>query len=246
MISATIITLNEEKNIKKVLENLKDLADEIIVVDSESADKTVTIAKNLGAKVFTRKFDNFAYQKNYAVSKTTGDWVLSVDADEEISSNLSQEIKFAVKNKEFSGFLIPRRNFILGAEIKHSWWSPDEHVWLFKKNFGRWEGEVHEEVKVLGKIGKLKNAKLHFQENNVSNFLESNEFYSTLLANSLLKKGVRFSIIHLLWDPILEFLIRFIYKLGFLDGIRGFILSYIMAIYKIMVWIKIYELQNLK
>ena len=245
MISATLITLNEEANIKKVLQNLNGFVDEIIMVDCGSLDKTVKIAKDLGAKVFFRKFDNFANQKNWATSKANGDWILSIDADEEISSELKVEIKNAIKDKIFEGFLIPRRNFIFGKEIKHSRWSPDKHIWLWKKDSGIWEGDVHEEVIVNGRVGELKSPKINYQDNSVESFLNKNDFYASLYAKSLFKKGVRFSIIRLLYDPLFEFFIRYIYKLGFLDGLRGFILSYLMSIYKISVWIKIYELQNL-
>lgn len=246
MISATIITLNEQDYIQNAIESVKSLAEEIIVVDSGSKDKTVEIAKKLGAKVFIRAFDNFANQKNFAVSKSTNDWIISLDADEEIPLNLSEEIKKAVMNQEFVAFLIPRRNFILGKEIKHSWWSPDMHIWLWRKDKGKWIGDVHEELEVGGKVGKLKNAKLHFQSKSISEFMEGNELYSLILAKSLFRKGVRFSLLRLFWDPVLEFLIRFVYKLGFLDGLRGFVLAYLMAIYKVTVLIKIYELQNLK
>lgn len=246
MISATLITLNEEKNIANLIKNLKEIVGEIIVVDSGSKDKTVEMAEKLGAKVFFREFDNFANQKNYAVSKAASGWILSVDADEEISQKLSEEIKKAVENKEYSAFLIPRRNFILGQEIKHSRWSPDEHIWLWKKDLGEWKGDVHEEVVVNGKVGKLKNAKINYQDEHISDFMQKNDFYAGILASSLYKDGVRFSYLRFFYDPIFEFLIRYFYKLGFLDGWRGFILAYLMTIYKISIWIKIYELQNLK
>ena len=246
MISATIITLNEQQNIKRVLQSLKGVADEVVVVDSGSWDKTTRFAKEFGAKVFIRKFDNFSTQKNFAVLKTEGDWILSMDADEHLSKDLAEEVKKSVENKEFDAYLIPRRNFILGGEIKHSRWSPDIHIWLWKKSLGKWIGDVHEEVRVAGKVGELKNAKINYQDEKVSDFMQKNDFYAGLYAKSLYKNGVRFSFLHLIFDIFYEFLIRFIYKLGFLDGWRGFILSYLMAIYKISIWIKIYELQNLK
>ena len=246
MISATIITLNEEDRIEKAIHGVLGAADEIIVLDCGSTDKTVEKAKRAGAKIYFRKFDNFSNQKNYAASKTSGDWILSLDADEEIPKQLILEIKNAVKNKIYNGYLIPRRNFILGKEIKYSRWSPDTHIWLWKKNFGKWVGDVHEEVVVEGKVGRLKNAKIHNQKETISEFIKANDFYANLLAESLFKKGKRFSFFKLIRDPIFEFFIRFFYKLGFLDGFRGFILSYLMAIYKISVWIKIYELQNFK
>lgn len=246
MISATIITLNEEKNIKKVLQNIKDLANEVIVVDSGSTDKTVEIAKELGAKVFFRKFDNFANQKNWALSKTTNNWILSLDADEEIPTELVDEIKQAVKNEDIAGYLIPRRNFILGKEIKYSRWNPDKHIWLWEKDKGKWVGEVHEEVVVQGKIGYLKNSKIHYSHQTLNDFIDSNNFYSTLLAESMYKKGVNFSLFKMFWHSIWEFKIRFFYKLGFLDRWRGFVLAYLMAIYHLMVWIKLWQLNQQK
>lgn len=244
MISATIITLNEEENIKTAIKSIKDFVSEVIVVDSGSTDKTIEIAEELGAQIYHRKFDNFSNQKNWAVTKANGDWILSIDADEQIPQNLADEIKTAVKNTEYAGYLIPRRNFILGGEIKHSRWSPDLHIWLWKKNSGKWVGDVHEEVIVNGKIGQLKNPKINNQEESVSDFIRKNNLYSSLLAKEEYKKGIRFSFFRLFKDPIFEFLIRYLYKLGFLDGWRGFVLSYLMAIYKISVWIKIYELKE--
>lgn len=246
MISATIITLNEEKNIKRAIESIKDIVSEIIIVDSGSMDNTVKIAEKLGAKVFFRKFDNFANQKNWAQSKATGGWILSLDADEEIPKRLQEEIEVAVKNSKYNGYLIPRRNFILGKEIKYSRWSPDKHIWLWRKDAGKWIGAVHEEVVVNGKVGNLKNSKIHYSHETLSGLMDSNNFYSTLLSESMYKKGVNFSLFRMFWNSIWEFKIRYFYKLGFLDGWRGFVLSYFMAIYQLMVWIKLWQLNQQK
>lgn len=244
MISATIITLNERENIKTAIKSIKGFVDEIIVVDSGSIDKTVEIAEESGAQVYFRKFDNFANQKNYAVSKARGDWILSVDADEEISVDLAKEIKEAVKNNQFVGYLIPRKNIILGKEIKHSRWSPDTHIWIWKKDFGKWVGEVHEEVVVSGKVGSLKNSKIHNSHKTVSEFIEANNKYSGLEAKSLFKNGIHFPFSKMIWQSVFEFFIRFIYKSGFLDGWRGFCLAYLMSVYKLTVWIKLWELNR--
>lgn len=241
MISVTIITLNEENNIKKVLQNIKGLVNEVIVVDSGSTDKTVEIAKKSGAKVFFRKFDNFANQKNWAAAKVTNKWILSVDADEEVSVKLAEEIREAIKKEKIVGYIIPRRNFILGKEIKHSRWSPDKHIWLWRKDFGRWVGDVHEEVKVLGKVGELKNSKIHYSHKTLSKFLDANNFYSTLLSESMFKNKVSFSPFKMFWNALFEFNIRYFYKLGFLDGWRGFTLAYLMAIFHLMIWIKLWQ-----
>lgn len=243
MISVTIITLNEQANIEKAIKSVLDLADEIIVVDSGSKDKTVELAEKLGAKVFFKEFADFASQKNYAASKATKEWVLSLDPDEEISPSLSEEIRSAVSNNLYDGFLIGRKNFILKKEIKYSRWSPDEHIWLWKKDHGEWEGLVHEEIKLKGNIGKLIHKKIHHQSDNITDFMKSNNFYSGFEAEDRFKKGEKFSLLKLFYDPVYEFLIRFVYKLGFLDGKVGFILAYIMAIYKITVSVKIYQLQ---
>jgi len=245
-LSATIITLNEEEKLKDCLESIKDLADEIVLVDSGSTDKTLEIAKNFNAKIFHRKFDNFANQKNFAIDKASNEWVLSIDADEIIPASLANEIKNAIISENYDGYFIPRRNFILGSEIKHTRWSPDKHIWLFKKNKSLWVGEVHEEVKVDGKVGELKNAKMHYQDKTISEFIEGNNFYARLLAKDMYKKGKKFSLVRFFYDPVYEFLLRFIYKKGFLDGWRGFVLSLLMAYYQMTVWLKLLSLQTKK
>ncbi len=244
MISATIITLNEEEKIGIAIKSLRDLVDEIVVVDSGSIDKTTEIAKSLGAKVYYRKFDNFASQKNWAASKATSDWVLALDADEEIPDGLVKEIKEAAKSNEYSGYLIPRRNFILGKEIKYSRWSPDRHIWLWKKDSGKWVGDVHEEVVILGKVGLLKNSKIHNSHQTIESIIKINDFYSTLAARSLLNSNIKFSFWKMSWDSAFEFFIRFFYKKGFLDREEGFALAYAMGIYKLSVWIKLWELEK--
>lgn len=246
MISATIICLNEEDNIRKAILSLKPIADEVIVIDSGSTDKTVEIAKKLGAKVYFRAFDNFANQKNWAMSKTSGNWIFSLDADEEVTEDLAAEIKEAVKDKSYVGYLIPRKNFILGKEIKYSRWSPDQHVWLWQKEFGKWFGSVHEEVRVSGKVGLLKNCKIHRSHKTLTSFMDANNLYSTFEAESLHKNKISFSFWRMIWEPIFEFSLRYIYKKGFLDGKEGFALSYAMGVYRLSVWVKIWELERNK
>ena len=124
----------------------------------------------------------------------------------------------------------------MGKEIKYSRWSPDRHIWLWRKNSGIWVGDVHEEVEVNGKVGILKNSKIHNSHETLSSFMKANNFYSELEA-----KNLKFSLWRLFMDPFLEFFIRYIYKKGFLDGKEGFILAYMMSVYKLTVWTKAWE-----
>jgi len=243
-LTVTVITLNEEKDLRRCLESVRDLADEIVVVDSGSTDKTVEIAKKYGAKVYHRDFDNYSNQKNYAVKKATGDWILSMDADEEIPPKLSKEIREAIGSDEFVAFNMPRRNIILGKFIKYSRWQPEfeRHVvWLFRKGKGKWVGDVHETVVLDGDVGRLKNAKVHYQYETVNEFMNMMNKYSELDAEQRIKNGLKFSFFRLIFDPVYNFLVRFFYRLGFLDRWRGFVLSYLMAVYHLELWIKVWE-----
>jgi glycosyltransferase involved in cell wall biosynthesis len=244
-LSATIITLNEEKDLPRCLESVKNLADEIIVVDSGSTDKTVDIAKEYGGKVYSREFDGMAGQKNYAAQKSTGEWILSVDADEEISSELAREIKSKIQNpkSKIIAYSMPRKNIIFGEFIKYTRWQPefDRHIWLYKKDRGRFVGGVHAAVKVDGKVGRLKHAKVHYQYKNVKEFMDMMNSYSESESTERAEDGVKFSYFQLLLQPIYNFLVRYFYRLGFLDGWRGFVLSYLMAIYHFQLWVKVWE-----
>jgi glycosyltransferase involved in cell wall biosynthesis len=242
-LSVTVITLNEEEYLPICLESVKSIADEIVVIDSGSSDKTVEIAKKFDAKVYIRKFDNYANQKNYASEKATGDWILSLDADEQIEPRLAKEILLAISTQKYQGYTIPRNNIILGKFIRFSRWQPelDRHVWLWKKAMGEWVGDVHEEVVVKGCVGRLKYAKIHNSYNSVSEFFKMMNSYSELESRHLLKKRVKFSYSKLFLQPFYNFLVRYFYRFGFLDGWRGFILSYLMAIYHLELWVKIWE-----
>lgn len=244
-LSVTIIALNEEKNLARAINSVQSLADEVVVVvDPRSRDKTLEVARSLGAKTFVRVFDNFANQKNFASQMAKGKWILAMDADEEIPTSLKDEIKKTIAKDGFDGYLIPRRNILFGKEIKHTRWSPDKHIWLWKKNKGKWAGKIHEEVILDGKPGELKEAKIHHSYETVSDFISMLNSYSQYEAEEKIAKGQRFSFFRFFFDPCLSFFRRFIYKKGFLDGWRGFTLSYLMAIYRLTAWIKVWEKQE--
>lgn len=242
-LSVTIITLNEEENIARCIDSVKGVADDIVIVDSGSTDKTVEIGEKMGARVFFNKFEDYAFQKNFAASKARNDWVFSLDADEIVEPQLAEEIKKAIKSNEYSAYSIPRKNIIFGKFIKFTRWQPelDRHVWLFRKSKGEWTGKVHEEFVARGKVGRLKNAKVHYQYENVGEFLTMMNKYSEIEAAQKIESGVKFSFIKLILDPLYNFLVRYFYRRGFLDGWRGYVLSCLMAIYHIELWIKVWE-----
>ncbi|RJR28742.1 glycosyltransferase family 2 protein [Candidatus Microgenomates bacterium] len=240
MLSAILITKNEEVNISRCLDSLKGLVDEIVIVDSGSTDDTLNIAKKYNAKIYYRQFDDFASQRNYSVMKATGDWILSLDADETIDDTLRKEIKINTSKTEFDAFLISRRNIIFGKEIKYSRWSPDKHVWLFKKGKGTFYGAVHEEVKVKGQIGNLSGHKLHYSHKNIHDFLEKMNTYTT--SESENKKYVNLGIA--LFAVARSFVGRYVLKQGFRDGWRGFVLAYLMSIYRLTTFVKQWEKQK--
>lgn len=242
-ISVVIITLNEEKYIENCIKSVKNFASEVVVVDSGSKDRTKEIAESLGAKVVFHKFVNFCDQKNYAKDLALGDWILSLDADEIIPEKLGSEIKSAVKQNEISAFSMPRENIIFGKFIRHTRWQPefDRHVWLWKKGSAEWVGKVHEDLVVKGKVGKLKNSKVHYQYETISEFLDMMNRYSEIEATEKIEAGTKFSYLKAIFEPIYNFLVRYFYRLGFLDGWRGFFLSYLMAIYHLELWVKIWE-----
>lgn len=246
-LSATIITLNEEKDLPRCLNSLKGWVDEIIIVDCGSQDNTVNIAKDFGAKVFINSFENFALQKNFAQSKADGEWILSVDADEEIERELAGEIIKGISSGSYDAFSMPRKNIIFGKFIEHTRWNPelDRQVWLWKKGKAKWVGDVHEKVHVNGKIGRMVNSKIHYQYENVSEFIAMMNAYSELESDSLVQSGVRFSAIKLFGQPLYNFAVRYFYRQGFLDGWRGFVLSYLMAIYHFLVWVKVWHKNGL-
>ena len=244
-LSVTIIALNEEQTLKRCLDCVKSIADEIIaVVDTRTIDKTAEIARKYGAKIYKRKFDDFASMKNFATEKAIGDWIFSIDADEVITKKLGDEIREVINSSDRDGYLIPRKNIILGAEIKHTRWSPDKHVWLWRRGKGKWKGLVHEEVEVVGLVGELKNAKIHYQYKTVAEFLQMINSYTEKEAEEIISFGRKFSYLKMFFAPLRSFFGRFFYKRGFFDGWRGFVLSYLMGIYRMVTWVKVWERNN--
>jgi glycosyltransferase involved in cell wall biosynthesis len=226
-ISAVIITFNEEKRLEPALKSLAGLVSEIVVVDSFSTDNTVKLAKKYTNKVFQRKWTDYSDQKNYANTRASFPWILSLDADERISPELSEEILEIKKEEpENDGFLIPRQVYYLRKWIRHSGWYPDRKLRLFRKDKARWVGEyVHERIEIEGKIQKLSGSIHHFTYRNISEHLDRINKFSELGAQKLYAKGKKCGWYHLAFMPFFRFVKSFFWRAGFLDGYPGFIIS---------------------
>jgi len=245
-LSICIICFNEEKNIRRCLES-STWADEIVVVDSMSKDKTVEIARGYTDKVYEREWPGYIDQKNYALSKAKSDWILSVDADEEISENLQYEIKREIEKEDSKdGYRIPRRSFYQGRWIKHSGFYPDRQLRLFRRNRGYWVGKrVHERVHVNGEVGLLKSDLFHYPyKGTISGQLQAVDKFSNLLAENMHEQGRRYSVLLLLARPPLKFMEVYLFRLGLFDGLAGFIIAVTSAYAVFVRYVKLRELER--
>lgn len=229
-ISALAITLNEEENIEKYLENLH-FADEIILVDSNSTDRTVELAsKHPKVQVYLRKFDNFSSQKNYAISLAKNDWVVFFDLDEEVTKDLTAEILTTVKNPHNIAYFVKRDYHFMGKRIKYSGFQSDDVIRLFNKKYCRYNDNlVHELLIAEGPTGKLKNAVPHYTYKSLDHYTGKLHQYSELQAKMLFEKRKKPNLYHFLFRPFYRFWYQYIIRLGILDGKEGFVLAYINA-----------------
>lgn len=226
-ISAVLITFNEEKRLEPALRSLEGIASEIIIVDAQSSDGTLKIAKKYTDKVFRRKWTNFADQKNFANSKASFTWILSLDADERLSPELGQEIlELKEGEPQCSGFSMPRQVFYLGRWIHHSGWYPDRKIRLFRQDKAHWQGEyVHEKLEIEGKVEKLKGAIHHFTYRNIQDHLARINTFSDLGAKKLYSLKKKCRLYHLVLLPFFRFAKSFFWKAGFLDGFAGLVIA---------------------
>lgn len=247
-ISAVVTVYNEEKNIEKCLKSLK-FADEIIVVDNESTDNTVIVSKKYTSKIFTQKNNprEIDIQKNFGFDKASNDWILSIDADEEVSKELSEEIKKILSVKpssipQINGFWLPRKNFIFGKWMEFAGWYPDYQLRLFRKGKGRYtKKHVHENLSIEGETAKLKEHIIHHNYNSMQQFLNKTFNYAQNEADNLLLKGYEFNYFDVIKFPLSEFLSRFFARKGYKDGFHGLILSLLMAFYHFVIFTFIWE-----
>jgi glycosyltransferase involved in cell wall biosynthesis len=249
-LSVCIITFNEEANIGRTLASVKDIADEIIVVDSGSTDATVAIAQSFGAKVFFEPWKGFALQKNSSLAKTTCDWILSLDADEEASPELTAAIRALLRpgapEPQYKGYKMPRRNLYMGHWLKRAGYYPDRKLRLVKRGAAEFEVRpVHEDMKMSGAIGLLHGDMIHHAYPTLESFLEHANRYSSLGAGQVVsERKVGFSVINIVLRPLVRFIYSYFFRGGFLDGRVGLIVLMNHAMYVSWKYSKAWELSE--
>lgn len=250
-ISVVINTFNEEHNILRAIKSVS-WANEIIVCDMHSTDNTVEIAKKAKARVVYHQYTRFVEPaRNFVISKASGDWILVLDADEEIPPTLAKQLLKLANNDTPASFVeIPRKNMIFGKWMKAAMWWPDYHIRFFKKGTVEWQDEIHSKPKTIG-VGITLDLEehlsiIHHHYTSVFQFIERLNRYSDIQAEELWKSDVKFKWTDLLTKPMEEFLARFFAKKGFEDGIHGLSLSLLQAMSFLVVYLKLWEKEKFK
>ena len=241
-LSVVIITRNEAARIRRCLESVA-WADEVIVVDSGSTDGTEAVCREFTSKVYRREFDTFDRQKNFGLELATGQWILSLDADEVVSPALREELLATLTGDGDgrNGFVLRRQNYLCGHPILHTW-GRDALVRLVRKGGGRFDGAVHEKLQVDGPVGELRQPLLHFNSDSLQEYIAKNQAYIGLEAQRRYQRGERFSMARALLSPPRVFLFRYVRLRGFRDGTMGFILCVLLAFFTFLIHARLWEL----
>jgi glycosyltransferase involved in cell wall biosynthesis len=247
-LSVAIVAMNEEANLGRTLDSVR-WANEIIVVDSGSSDRTIDIAREYGAKVLLKAWPGFSPQKNFAFENCTQDWILSLDADEVVTHELAEEIQRVIGNPDaLNGYWIPRKNLFLGKWTRYGGFYPDPKLRLFRRGRGFATGAVvHERIDLKPefdqKTGRLKNPVVHYAYPTLSSYMAHMNSYSSLGAKAAVAKGFRgFSILDIVLRPMATFIYNYFFRLGFLDGREGLLLHLYHAVYVSNKYAKAWEL----
>lgn len=251
-ISVVINTRNEEGNLPRVLASIRTLAGEIVVVDMESTDKTVLIAKEAGAKIYKHKPTGYVEPaRNFALRQAQGDWILILDADEEISKELAQVLeKIAADDRSADFYRLPRKNIIFGKWIKHSRWWPDYNIRFFKKGKVVWSEIIHSVPETYGKGLDLEatedNAIIHYHYKSIEQFINRLNNYTTQHAKLLIKDGYKFSWKDIVTKPTAEFISRYFAGQGYKDGVHGLALAGLQSFSELVLYLKVWQTEKFK
>ena len=244
-LSVVIITYNEEKNIARCLESVKDFADEIVIVDSFSKDRTREICSEYGAKVLKHHFTGHIEQKNWAFSHTSSNYILSIDADEVVSDTLRKSIIKTKQNWKHDGYYFNRLNNYCGKWIKHGGWYPDQKLRLVDRRKGRWAGiNPHDKFELVpvSKKQKLDGNLLHYTYPTIPEHIKQINRYTEIIATSYFHEGIRSNLLKIIFNPTWKFFRNYFLRLGFLDGFFGIILNANIAFETFLKYIKLRQI----
>ena len=242
-VSIYMITYNNEETIERALKGVT-WANEIVIVDSLSNDRTVEIGRRFTDKLFQRKWPGHRDQYQYAADLTTHEWIMFVDADEEVSPELAEEIRkeLSGKGEGVDGFFVYRRTFYLGRWIQYGGWYPDGEIRLYRRKKGRWEGGLHARVVVNGRVRSLKNLYHHYTYRDISDQIQTIDKYSRIAAEDMVQQGEAFSLFKLLFHPPVRFIKEYFVKSGFRDGLPGLVIVMSTMYYVFIKYAKLWEL----
>jgi glycosyltransferase involved in cell wall biosynthesis len=246
-VSVVIITLNEEKNIRRCLESVKNIADEIVVVDSFSIDRTEEICREYGVKFIQNRFEDYVKQHSFADAQAKYDHIVCIDADEALSEELAGSIRIAKKYWNHDGYFMNRLTNYCGKWIHHSGWYPDKKLRLYDRRKGKWVGmKVHERFMLTtgATTGHLKGDLLHYSFYTIADHLRQIDNFSSIAATSLYEQGVKFRVWKLLLKPFARFIKGYIIRGGFLDGIYGYIIAKNSSYSIFLRFVKLWHLEN--
>ena len=246
-ISVVILTANEADNIQRAIKSVV-WANEVILIDN-SSDNTAELAKNIISDdrlqvVNNNETENFSNLRNLGLTLAKNEWVLYLDADEEITIQLKEEIKTAINEKNYNGFFIKRQDYFLGKILKYGETGNQYLLKLGKKNSGNWIRRVHEVWQLKGEIGKLNNPLMHYPHPTIAEFLERINRWTTLNAQEFNKQNIKSDFFKIFLYPLGKFILNYFIKLGFLDGMSGLIMALMMSMHSFLTRAKLYQLQN--
>lgn len=243
-LSVVIITFNEADNIRECLESVK-WADEIVVVDSLSTDRTRELAREYTEHVIERTWQGHVDQKNFALERATSDWVLSIDADERVGPELAAEIRQAVQRDDprIVGYTMPRRTFYLGRWINHGGWYPNRKLRMVRRGKAHWGGvNPHDHLYADGSTADLKGDLVHYTYRDIADHLRTIDSFTTIAAREMYSKGRRTALPYMLLNPPLRTVRMYLLRAGFLDGVPGFIVAALAGYYVFLKYAKLWEL----
>lgn len=247
-LTAIVLTHNSQDTLDSCLKSVS-FADEVIVVDDYSSDNTLRVASKYHAIIFQHKLNgNFSNQRNFAFTKAENEWILFVDSDEIVSSELESEIKRVLSSgkNNYSGYFLKRQDILWGKKLKNGEIGSVKILRLGKKSHGKWKGSVHEEWKIEGKTRELASPLFHYPHQSIGEFLGEINMYTSLRAEELYQKKVPVSWLSIIAYPVGKFLLNYIMRLGFMDGVQGILLAITMSFHSFLVRAKLWQLYDQK